>query len=204
VRHYRRGARFVMDPRQHCRPRDRNERARIIFLAKALERRTKAPGARNGALGYVGLAVLEALLFRFLRPSDGLCCPSYVVLMAATGHCKQSIANALARLEAAGIIKITRRLVREVIDAGGYAITVCRQGSNLYAIFEPGEHADRLPVRQPAPRPFPRGAYAALAKMLGWQKPRRGLPREQLQHGLMRGGVLPDGFQYPVKASIAR
>jgi hypothetical protein len=200
---YRCGARFVMDVRQYCHPRDRNERARILFLSEALERRTRPPGARNGVVSQPGLRVLRALLLHFLRGSDGLCTPSYVVLMAATGLCKQSISNALKRLEAAGIVRITRRLVREVVDAGGFLVTVTRQASNLYSIFEPGEHADRLPLRQPAPRPFPKGAYAALANLLGWQKPRRGLPREQLQHGLMRGGVLPDGFQYPGNASIA-
>ena len=64
-------ARFIADPRQYCIPRDRNERARIMFSAKALERQTKPAGGRNGVLGYVGIAVLEALLFRFHRGRDG-------------------------------------------------------------------------------------------------------------------------------------
>ena len=79
--------------------------------------------------------------------------------------CKQSIANALKRLEAAGILKITRRLVRETIDG----VTVCRQGSNLYVIFEPGEHADRLPVGTPKHKAFRRPAFSALAKLLQWR-----------------------------------
>jgi hypothetical protein len=44
-----------------------------------LERRTKEPGRKNGALGYVGLAILRALLLRFLG-RNGLCCPSYETL----------------------------------------------------------------------------------------------------------------------------
>ena len=96
--HFRRGARFIADPRQYCIPRDRNERARILYLAEQLERRTKPAGGRNGVLGYVWLAVLKALLFRFHRGRDGMCCPSYTVLQAATGLCKQSVANALKRL----------------------------------------------------------------------------------------------------------
>ena len=60
--HFRRGARFIANPRQHCVPRDRNERARILQLAEAQERRTKPAGGRNGVLGYVGLAVLKALV----------------------------------------------------------------------------------------------------------------------------------------------
>ena len=41
-------ARFIADARQHCRPLDRNQRARILFEAKALDRRTKPTGGRNG------------------------------------------------------------------------------------------------------------------------------------------------------------
>jgi len=70
------------------------------------------------------------------------------------------------RHNAAGILDITRRLVREVIDG----VTVCRQGSNLYSVHEPAEHADQLPVREPSVRPFPRPMFAGLAKMLGWSK----------------------------------
>ena len=165
--HFRRGAAFV-DPRQHCRPLDRNECARILILAEALERRTRPPGARNGVLGEIGLRVLRVLVLNFVRRSDGLCTPSYTILQAATGLCRQSIANALRRLEAAGILRITRRLVREVIDVGGFRMRICRQGSNLYSAHEPGEHAERLPVRTPRPRDFPGALIAALTKSLSW------------------------------------
>ena len=50
MRQYRRGARLVVNHRQHCRPLDRNEKARILFLAEQLQRRTRPPGARNGVL----------------------------------------------------------------------------------------------------------------------------------------------------------
>jgi hypothetical protein len=115
----------------------------------------------------LGLAVLESLLCGFLRRADGLCCASYVELMAATGLCKQSIANALKRLEACGILKIVRRLVLEVIDG----VVHVRQGSNLYSTHDPAENADQLPVREPVVHPFPRSTFGALAKMLGWNKP---------------------------------
>jgi len=169
MRQYRRGARFIADPRQHCRPLDRNERAKIIFMAEQLERRSRPTGGRNGIVSQVGLRVLRALLLRFHRASDGHCTPSYVELMAATGLCKQSIANGLKRLEAVGILKITRRLIRETIDAGGFPMAICRQGSNLYAVFAPAEDADRLSVRAPAGRPFPIAKLSGLAKMFGWK-----------------------------------
>jgi hypothetical protein len=113
---FRHGAQFVADWRTHCRPLDRNERAKIIFLAEALERRSKPPGRRNGLLGYVGLQVLRCLVFGFLNVRTGLCCPGYCAMMAKTGLCKASIAAGLARLERTGIVKIVRRLVRERVN----------------------------------------------------------------------------------------
>jgi hypothetical protein len=187
--HFRRGARFIADARAYSRPLDRNERARILHLAEALERRTKPAGGRNGVLGYVGLAVLRALVLRFQRARDGMCCPSYTELQAVTGLCRASIARALKRLEAAGILRITRRLVRELVDGGGFPLTVTRQASNLYAVHEPAAGADRLPVRSPAPRPFPRPALAGLARMLGWNRPSL-RDREKLTKGFsVRGST---------------
>jgi hypothetical protein len=95
---YRRSSVFVLDELAIGRPLDRNDRARILFCAEALERRTKEPGKRNGALGYVGLAILRALLLRFLG-RNGLCCPCYLTLQACTGLCRASIAEGLRRLE---------------------------------------------------------------------------------------------------------
>jgi hypothetical protein len=87
-----------------------------VRAAKAKVRQHRLKGRR-----------LSDLRFRVLGPK-GLCCPSYLTLQRATGLCRQSITNGLKRLEAAGILKITRRLVREVV--GGIAHT--RQGSNFY------------------------------------------------------------------------
>jgi hypothetical protein len=158
---FRHGAQFVADWRIHCRPLDRNERAKIVFLAEALERRTKQPGRRNGLLGYIGLAVLRCLIFGFLNVRTGLCCPGYAAMIAKTGLCKASIAHALARLERTGIIKIVRRLVRERVNRISpitglpeqYVGTV--QTSSLYSIHRPAAYADHL-TRPPArPTPFP-------------------------------------------------
>jgi hypothetical protein len=58
-RRHRRGAHFVMDASRYCRPFDRIERARIMFLVKQLEERTRPTDALPGA---AGLAVLAAIL----------------------------------------------------------------------------------------------------------------------------------------------
>ena len=158
---FRHGAQFVADWRPHSRPLERNERAKILFLAEALERHTKPPGRRNGLLGYVGLQVLRCLLFGFLNARTGLCCPGYGAMMANTGLCKASIAHGLARLERTGIVKIVRRLVRERVNRISpitglpeqYVGTV--QTSSLYSIHQPAAYADHL-TRPPArPTPFP-------------------------------------------------
>lgn len=158
---YRRGSVFVRDLREHSRPFDRNQAARILYLAEALEIRTKGKGCRNGALGYTGLAVLRVLLLRFHNRATGLCCPSYAAIQKATGLCRQSVAEALDRLARAGVVEWTRRIIRVAEDG----ILVCRQASNVYRMAEPKPVAAIQPVAS-YPRPFPsRGPLAALAAL---------------------------------------
>jgi hypothetical protein len=186
---FRHGARFIADWRQHCRALDRNERMRILFLAEALERRSKPAGRRNGLLGYVGLAVLRCLAFGFLNPATGLCCPGYAAIVAKTGLCRQSIATGLARLERAGIVRIVRRLVRQRVERvspitgepEAYVGTV--QTTSLYAFHRPAAYADHLtlPVGRKAPFPPPRQLALLESMQLLWKtklslQPRRNPP----------------------------
>lgn len=112
-RPWRRGSLFG----EFRRPIDRNDRARIIAAAEALERRTKLPGKRDGAIGQSGLAVLRALLFHFLDPKSGRLDPSYRQMRGQTRFCMQTIAQALKRLAASGILEIQRRMTRRWIFA---------------------------------------------------------------------------------------
>jgi hypothetical protein len=159
ARRFRANAIFA-DARAISRPLDRNQQARILFVADQLERRTKLPGKRNGALGYIGLAVLRALLLRCFNRRTGLCCPSYVALESITGLCRDSIAKALARLEASGILKITRRLVRKAVarisPITGYqeVITATVQDTNCYS-FSGEPRPIPLPAIAAKVRPFP-------------------------------------------------
>jgi hypothetical protein len=111
--------------------------------------------------------VLKALLLTFHNRESGLCNPGYGALQRITGLCRQSIATALRRLEACGIITVVRRLVRLQVAhdcpqlGAGRVVTVTRQDTNLYRI--------QAPVSAPRPlaaiaRPFPRrGMLAQLA-----------------------------------------
>lgn len=100
---------------------DRNARSKIIWQAEALERRSKKPGKRNGDLGQTGLQVLRALLFRF-APNPT---PTYDQIKAHTKLCLQTIADAITRLELAGIVQRHARRVRTAlgirIAANGYS-----------------------------------------------------------------------------------
>jgi len=174
---YRHGARFIGDWRPHCRALDRNERARIVFLAEALECRSKPAGRRNGLLGYVGLSVLRALLFGFLNPASGLCCPGYAALERRTGLCRQSVANGLARLERAGILRIARRLVRQSVRrvsplTGEPELYVgTTQATSLYAFRRPPAYAEHLtlPIGRKAPFPPPRQLELLESMQLFWR-----------------------------------
>lgn len=153
---FRRGSVFVRDLREHSIPLDRNQAARILYLAERLEVSTKAKGRRNGCLGAIGLAVLRVLLLRFQNRTTGVCCPSYGAIQRATGLCRQAVTDALDRLAGAGIIQWVRRLVR---DGRG-----CRQASNVYRISEPRPAVAAKATTKA--KPFPsRGPLAALAAL---------------------------------------
>jgi DNA-binding MarR family transcriptional regulator len=109
-----------------CRftPISRDQRIRILRRAEAIERATKARGKQAGALGQSGLRVLRCLLFDFANTATGRCDPGYRAICRATGFCRQTVAGALARLEAMGLVEIVRRMAR----AGRRAV----QATNAY------------------------------------------------------------------------
>jgi len=76
---------------------------------------------------------------RFHNRKSGLCFPSYDAIQEVTGLCRQSIAVALRRLESAGVLKITRRMIRVASAVGG---AICQQCSSLYAFAEPAKQLD--------------------------------------------------------------
>ena len=188
---FRRGAQFIADARQHCWPLDRNERARILYLAEALERQTKPAGGRNGVLGYVGLTVLRGLVFGFMRRADGLCCPSVKAIQEHTGLSRSAIFEALNKLEAAGIVKRVRRLVRRVIDFDGLSRLTTVQASNLYSFFEPSPQAHLLPVRKPV-RSAAGRLLATLTRSLSFRAEsalRPGNHFKETRKGVFRGSL---------------
>lgn len=105
---WRRGSQYAAA----FRPLDRNARARLLYLAEALDRRTKEPGRHGGFLGRTGLAVLRALVTRFLDHRTGRLDPSIASIARAANVARSTAQAALDRLQAAGIIERTRRMAR--------------------------------------------------------------------------------------------
>jgi len=147
-RRYRGNAIFANERECRCRL-DRNQRAKIMHIAEALEARTKPRGRQNGVISRIGLIVLRCFLFSYLGPT-GRCDPSYSTIGRKTGLCRYSISRALGRLERCGLVKIIRRLVRKRIwrmspwTGAPEEIIATLQTSNSYVIATPFNGVDML------------------------------------------------------------
>lgn len=91
------------------RPIDRNDRARLVFLAKAARRR--------GELTRAAVEIFEALLYRFANLRDGRCIPSYETIGEAAGCAARTVGRCLPALERLGLVTWAHRLrrVREAV-----------------------------------------------------------------------------------------
>jgi hypothetical protein len=105
---YHRGSQFCPP---EGRKLDRNMRVRLLYLAKALDQRTRQKGQHGGMLKRTGIEVLRQLLFRFLNMQTGACFPSHEQIAQAAGCCIETVRKAIRALEAAGIIETVRRKV---------------------------------------------------------------------------------------------
>jgi hypothetical protein len=94
-----------------CRPMDRNAKARLMHMARALMRRTE-PGRAYGQITAKALAVLQALLWGFHNARSGLCFPSYERIAEAAGCARSTVYEAINALEAVGLLSWVNRLKR--------------------------------------------------------------------------------------------
>lgn len=151
-------------------PLDRNARARLLHAAEALEARTRQPGRQNGSVSRIGLIVLRCLLLQFLG-GTGRCFPSYDAIMEKTGLCRQSVRNALFRLERCGLVRILRRLENRHVSRENpitgrwesFLTTV--QTSNAYVFDRPVGGAEML-APAALERRFPTAAVPGLLRIL--------------------------------------
>lgn len=123
-------------------PLDRNVKARIMFLARALRHPTE-PRKHYGKLHPKFLEVLDALLFGFHNCHSGRCFPGYEKI-AERAHCDpKTVSAAIQALESAGILTWVHRHVLRRVPIGrdllGGVATRWRafRTSNAYTFTDP-------------------------------------------------------------------
>jgi AraC-like DNA-binding protein len=148
------------------RPLDRNAKARVMTLARALMRRTEK-GKAYGPVTAKAPAVLEALLWGFHNARSGLCFPSYEKFAERAGCARSTVAEAIKALEDAGLLTWVNRLKRvrerrqDLFGPSGSLVRVLRT-SNGYRFNDPKGAAERGFASKSY---FPSGTPAARAML---------------------------------------
>jgi hypothetical protein len=129
---YHRGSEFIDVPRINC---DRNFLAKVLFIARAIERGTykvRAKGKHGGVLGRSALAVFEVLI-NIARARQGRVAPGYEALAAIARMSRQTVITAISVLELMGLVTVIRRIKR-VRTALGFKTV---QATNAFDIHPP-------------------------------------------------------------------
>jgi hypothetical protein len=135
-------ARFVAMPKKAA--------VKLWHRARDFDRTTHAPGHHGGAVGPTALAVLHALIFDFLNHRTGRLDPSYAAIAHKAGVCVRTVATALQRLKALGILNWVRRCAESWQD-GRF---VLEQETNAYAVLPESQwRGYRPPPEAPEPAP---------------------------------------------------
>src|SRR5271166_6362941 len=123
---------------------------RLWHRARDFDRNTHESGRHGGAVGHIGLQVLHALIFDFLNFRSGRLDPSYAAIAAKAGVCVRTVATALQRLKALGILNWVRRCAERWAD-GRFVLA---QESNAYAVLPESQwRGYRAPQEPPGPAP---------------------------------------------------
>lgn len=130
-------------------PLPRKEAAKRWYAARRFDRQTHEPGKHGGAIGRSGLAVLYALLFDCLDFATGCLEPSYAEIAAKAGVCRRTVATALQKLRALGLLHWQRRSHEDTDELGRFRLV---QEKNAYAVLPPSQWKG---FYQPAPAPRP-------------------------------------------------
>src|SRR4051812_3501535 len=125
------------------RPLDRNAKARIVTLARALSHRTEK-GKAYGAITAKFLSVLESLLWGFHNATTGRCFPSYERIAERARCARSTVYEAIRALERVGLLTWVNRIVRvrewsAERDLYGHPVRRVRvlRTSNSYAFTAP-------------------------------------------------------------------
>ena len=143
---YHRGSEFREAPLVNL---DRNDAARIMFVADLIERKTWAnreKGAHGGQLGRAAIKLLRVLLF-VAKKSKGRLFPSYDHLARLCLMSRNTVIKAMQKLVLFGFVTRHRRIkrvqtplgMRVVQDSNAYEYHLPQKGLGAlaYAIFKP-------------------------------------------------------------------
>lgn len=114
---------------------DRNDRAKLMVMARAIERgswKIRDKGKHGGALGRVATRILEVLLFIVAVNNAGLCV-SYERLAELAGMCRRTAFSAIQTLALMGFVTIHRRIKRIKTELGFKVV----QDTNAYEVHPP-------------------------------------------------------------------
>jgi hypothetical protein len=109
AQHYRRREKLFGEGR--LLPLDRNAKARIMVLARALMRRN-GEGKHYGVLTAKFVAVLGALLWGFHNAATGRCFPSYERIAEQADCARSTVYEAIHALERVGLMTWVNRIAR--------------------------------------------------------------------------------------------
>jgi hypothetical protein len=138
-------------------PMPKKAAVRLWHRARGFDRVTHEPGRHGGALGHTALAVLHALIFDFLNHRTGRLDPSYAAIAAKAGVCVRTVAAALQRLKARGILNWVRRCAESWRD-GRF---VLEQETNAYAVLPESHWRGYRPPPEPPASPWPDNTWGA-------------------------------------------
>jgi hypothetical protein len=138
--------------------------ARLWHRARDFDRQTRRKGRHGCAVGPSALQVLHTLLFDFLNYRSGRLDPSYAAIARKANVCERTVATALQRLKALGILHWVRRCVESRRADGRY---VLEQDTNAYAVLPSSQwRGYREPLEAPPPAPGTWGAPPPLPSLL--------------------------------------
>jgi len=144
-------------------PMPKKAATRLWHRARDFDRRTQAKGKHGGAVGHAALQVLHTLIFDFLNFASGRLDPSYAAIARKANVCERTVANAIKRLKALGILNWVRRCA-ESWQEGRFTL---EQETNAYAILPDSQWRGYSPPPEPpAPHPDTWGATPPLPSLL--------------------------------------
>ena len=128
----------------------KREAVKLWHRARDFDRQTHQPGHHGGSVGPSALQVLHTLIFDFLNYTSGRLDPSYAAIARKANVCERTVATALQKLKALGILNWVRRCAESWKD-GRYTL---EQETNAYAVLPPSQWRGYTPPPEPPP-PMP-------------------------------------------------